>query len=95
LKARLFVADALDSLSQMVRDAQAAKAWVVQANALKASKADGVVFVCANPPYSALFSVSLPRELWEPALDQAIADAQAKIDAVTAVAGVASAAPAA
>lgn len=79
------MADPLDSLQQMVRDAQSAKAWLEQATALKNSTADLVAFTCANPPYADLFCLKLSRELWGSALDAAMADAQSKIDAVAGV----------
>lgn len=80
------MADALDTLQQQVREAKAAQAFIEQANALLTSGQDLVVFTCANPPYSALFSLNLPKALWQSPLEQAIAEQQAKIDAVSGVA---------
>ena len=77
------MADALADLQQRLADARTAAAWLTQAAALKASPADVVVFTCANPPYAGLLVVGLPRSVWGPALDQAIADAQAKVDSLT------------
>lgn len=77
------MADALDTLQQRVREAKSAQAFIEQANALLDSGQDLVVFTCANPPYSALFSVALPKSLWQAPLEQAIVDQQSKIDAVS------------
>lgn len=77
------MADALDAMQQRIRTAKAAQAWLEQARALADSDADEIVFTCANPPYSGLFSASLPRTLWGPALEAAILEQQALVDEVT------------
>lgn len=78
------MADALDELESAISAARRDQAWLSEANALLASELDVVRFSCANPPYRELFVMAIPRSVWAPILEQAVADAQARISAVTA-----------
>lgn len=77
------MAVAIDEMMAQLREAKAAQLFIEQARSLLDSSNDAVTFTCANPQYAALFSLNLPRTLWAGPLEQAIADAQAKVDAVT------------